>query len=156
MFSMETKVVSGDSILDQLQENFTWMDSEKGNRVFAEGGGGGAMCPHNAWRGVFLWFFFFFQLLNPFSLKVRTRLTLRGPTAVILNFYFRQAEDSCICDPTESKLNYYLAESSAGFHLENLYPKVKVHMMINKTCSISVVSMVRRLSKTGGGGGDLD
>ena len=42
MVSMETKVVSRDSFLDKHSENFTWMDSEKGNWVFA--GGGGAQC----------------------------------------------------------------------------------------------------------------
>ena len=45
MFSMETKVMSRDSLLDSngFQKNFIWMDSEKGNRVFA-GRGGGAQC----------------------------------------------------------------------------------------------------------------
>ena len=35
--SMETKVVSADSFLDKLSQNFTSMDSEKGNRVFSKG-----------------------------------------------------------------------------------------------------------------------
>ena len=42
MVSMETKFASQDSILDKLSENFTWVDSEKGNRVFTRGGG--ALC----------------------------------------------------------------------------------------------------------------
>ena len=46
MVSMETKVVSGDSILDKRSENFTWMDFEKRNRVFARRGGGAHMLPH--------------------------------------------------------------------------------------------------------------
>ena len=33
MVSMETNVTSRDSFLDKLSENFTWMDSKKGNRV---------------------------------------------------------------------------------------------------------------------------
>ena len=33
---METKVVSGDSILDKVSDNFTRMGSEKGNRVLAK------------------------------------------------------------------------------------------------------------------------
>ena len=37
MVSMETKFASQDSILDKLSENFTWVDSEKGNRVFTRG-----------------------------------------------------------------------------------------------------------------------
>ena len=36
---METKVVSRDSFFDKFSENFTWMDSEKDNRIFAGGGG---------------------------------------------------------------------------------------------------------------------
>ena len=40
MVSMETKVVSRDTFLDKLSEkNFSSMDSEKVNRVFARGGG---------------------------------------------------------------------------------------------------------------------
>ena len=37
MVSMETKVVSRDSFWTSFQKKFTWMDSEKGNRVFARG-----------------------------------------------------------------------------------------------------------------------
>ena len=46
MVSMETKVVSRDSFLVKLSENFTCMDSGKGNMAFARGGGGecGGMC----------------------------------------------------------------------------------------------------------------
>ena len=54
MISMETKVVSRDSFLDKLSENFPWMDSEKGNMVFARGrGGGGGLVfeAQNAWLG---------------------------------------------------------------------------------------------------------
>ena len=45
---METKVVSQDSFLDKLSEKLYLnghLDFEKGNRVFAKGGGGGAQCP---------------------------------------------------------------------------------------------------------------
>ena len=45
MVSMGTKVTSRDSFLDKLSENFTWMDSKKGSRVFAGGGGGGHNVP---------------------------------------------------------------------------------------------------------------
>ena len=38
MVSMETKFSSQDSIFDKLSENITWVDSEKGNRVFTRGG----------------------------------------------------------------------------------------------------------------------
>ena len=37
MASMETNVASGDSFLDKFQTNFTWMDSDKGNRASARG-----------------------------------------------------------------------------------------------------------------------
>ena len=43
MVCMETKFASGDSILYSFQKNFTWIDSEKGNRIFTGGGGGGAL-----------------------------------------------------------------------------------------------------------------
>ena len=35
MVSMDIKVLSGDSFLDKLAENFTWTDSEKGDKIFA-------------------------------------------------------------------------------------------------------------------------
>ena len=41
MVSMETEFSSQDWILEKLSEKFTWVDSEKGNMVFAKGG---ALC----------------------------------------------------------------------------------------------------------------